>query len=383
MKTDKNVVVVQYRLLHYRVELFERLRAACMARGICLELVHGQATRRESARRDQGELSWAHRVKNFVLEVGPRDLIWQPIPRSLRDADLVVLMQENRLLSNYPLLLSRVWRQRQVAYWGHGRNYQSEAPLGLRERWKGWLLCKVDWWFAYTDMTVQVLRDAGFPEERITSIENAIDSDGFKRDLAGWSTADVEAERERLNIPAGAPVALFCGSLYSDKKLELMVAAADWIQQHRADFNVVVIGDGPSMSFVKEAASTRPWLKVLGVQKGREKALLFRLAHIMFNPGLVGLHVADAFCSGLVLATTSTARHSPEVAYLRPGENGLMTGDDPAEYGSAVLDVINSPERLEAMRAAALRDSDRYTLDNMVQRFAAGIEAAVRRPLSR
>ena len=41
------VVIVQYRLLHYRLELFEQLRQACANRGICLELVVGQATRRE------------------------------------------------------------------------------------------------------------------------------------------------------------------------------------------------------------------------------------------------------------------------------------------------------------------------------------------------
>jgi glycosyltransferase involved in cell wall biosynthesis len=374
------VVVCQYRLLHYRVELFERLRVACARRGIEFTLVHGQASRREQAKRDEGSLDWAHPVRNRFLALGERDLVWQPMPADLRNADLVVVMQENRILSNYPLLLSRLWSKRRLAYWGHGRNYQSHAPTGLRERWKNWLLTKVDWWFAYTDMTVQLLRDAGYPPDRITSLENAIDTDGFKRDLASWSQADVDDERNRLGIAADAPVALFCGSLYLDKRLELMVAAADWIRERRPDFSFIVIGNGPSMTFVQSAAATRPWLKVLGVRKGRDKALAFRLADVMFNPGLVGLHIVDAFCSGLVLATTRTARHSPEVAYLRDGENGLITGDNPAEYGQEVLGVINSPERLQAMRAAALRDSERYTLDNMVNRFADGIEAALRHP---
>ena len=49
-----------------------------------------------------------------------------------------------------------------MAYWGHGANFQSDAPVGVRERWKQMLLTKVDWWFAYTQMTVDILTKAGY-----------------------------------------------------------------------------------------------------------------------------------------------------------------------------------------------------------------------------
>jgi hypothetical protein len=78
------------------------------------------------------------------------------------------------------------------------------------------------------------------------------------------------------------------------------------------------------------------------------------------------------------MLTTHTARHSPEVAYLRNGENGVMADDTAEGYGRAVLDVIGSPEVLARMKAAALADSERYTLDNMVRRFADGIESALK-----
>ena len=103
----KNVAILQHRLLHYRVKLFEQLREVCAARGIDLHLVHGQASERELARKDEGTLPWAHTVYNRYWEVGDRELVWQPFPAALKDADLVVVMQESRILSNYPLLLSR------------------------------------------------------------------------------------------------------------------------------------------------------------------------------------------------------------------------------------------------------------------------------------
>lgn len=373
----KKVVLLQHRLLHYRTKFFDQLRTACAQKGIQLELVHGQASPREQVKKDEGSLPWTHKVQNSFWEIGERDIVWQPYPSQLRVADLVVVMQESRILSNYPLLLSRLWSKRKVAYWGHGKNFQSDAPAGLRERWKNFLLRRVDWWFAYTGMTVDILQKSGYPAAQITCLDNAIDSSSFKADLASCSAQEIDAEKVRLGIDAMAPVGVFCGSLYLDKRLSLLVDSADLIRTAVPDFALVVIGDGPSMPQLQVAAASRPWMHLLGVQKGKEKAMYFRMGDVMLNPGLVGLHIVDAFCAGMVMMTTRTARHSPEVAYLRDGENGIFSGDTPAQYSQAVLDVIQDPARLQRMKANALADSERYTLANMVQRFADGIEAAV------
>jgi len=375
----KKVAILQHRLLHYRVGLFEQLRQQCLSRGIELHLVHGQPTRRELAKKDVGSVPWADVVTNKVREVGERDWLWQPFPLHLRDADLVVVMQESRLLSNYPLLLSRLWSKRKVAYWGHGANFQSDAPAGLRERWKQLLLTKVDWWFAYTQMTVDILAKAGYPPEQMTCLNNAIDTGAFKRDLAAVTDADLVAARQELGVAPGAPVGIFCGSLYPDKKLGFLVEACDRIHRESPEFHCVVLGDGPSMPILREAAASRPWLHLLGVTKGAQKALYFRMGAFMLNPGLVGLHIVDAFCAGLVMVTTTGARHSPEVCYLRDGVNGVMTSDSATEYAQRVLALINDPVGLAQLRAASLADADVYTLEKMVAQFADGIERCLGR----
>lgn len=367
------VVVLQHRLLHYRAALFEQLRANCAGRGIELHLVHGQATRREQAKNDEGSLPWATKVENRVWEVGDRDLIWQPFPQHLRDADLVLIMQENRLLSNYSLLLKRFFTGPKVAYWGHGANLQSEAPDGWREQWKRLILTRVDWWFAYTQATVDIVRAAGFPAERITRLDNAIDTSGFKRDLAAIGEADLVTARHALSIEAGAPVGIFCGSLYPHKRLEFLVAASDRIRAQAPGFHCLVIGDGPSMPYLRDAETLRPWLHILGAREGLEKAVYFRLAQFMLNPGAVGLHIVDAFCGGLVLVTTANARHGPEIAYLRHGENAFKTGDSPEVYAETVVRLLGDRAHFSRVKAAALADAERYTLENMVRRFIDGI----------
>lgn len=371
---------MQYRLLHYRTGFFNKLRAVCAANGMELHLVHGQATRRELERKDEGKLDWADKVENKVWEVGELDLIWQPYPAHLRNADLVVVMQESRILSNYHLLLKRMFGGPKVAFWGHGVNFKSKVPNGLKERWKHLILTRVDGWLAYTQITADVVKAAGYPSERITCLNNTIDTVDFRQDLAAVTNDQVAKESAELKIADGSPVGIFCGSLYPDKRLDFLVEAADRIQEESPDFHLLVVGDGPSMSFMRNMAATRSWMHLLGVKKGVEKALYFRMADFMLNPGLVGLHIVDGFCAGLVILTTSSARHSPEIAYLQQGVNGFMTPDCTEKYAQTVLRLIQDQAALASLKAAALADAEFYTLDKMVENFAHFIKKCLALP---
>ena len=373
----RSVVILQHRLLHYRIELFERLRAECAKRDIKLDLVHGKASKKEKIRSDEGSIPWASEVKNIYLNIAGIDLLWQPYPRHLRNSNLIVLMQENKQISNYRWIFGRLWSKRKVAYWGHGRNFQSSAPSGIREYWKSWLIGKIDWWFAYTEMTSDILTGSGYPVERITVLNNAIDSAGFKGDLASWLELDVKRERDLLGLSPSSRVGIFCGSLYPDKRIDILLESADLIRKQVGDFHLLVLGDGPSMPQLKEASESRPWLHLLGVRKGREKALYFRMSDVMLNPGLVGLHIVDAFCAALVMFTTEGAKHSPEVVYLKHMRNGVITADSAEAFGQAVTSVLLDKSLLASLKSASLAESNLYTLDNMISRFSDGIELAL------
>jgi len=370
----KKVVICQHRLLHYRLALFELLREACAKRGIELNLVHGQASRRELTKKDEGVLPWAHKVENQFLELGERDLLWQPLPAELADADLIIIMQENRILSNYPLLVKRMLGRQKLAYWGHGVNFQSEHPNGLRERWKRIVLTRVDWWFAYTQTTVRILENAGYPKQRITCLNNSIDTEGFQRDLAAITETDLSEQLRMLGAESGSRIGLFCGSLYPDKRLEYMMEAADQIHAQVPDFQLVVVGDGPSAGDILAAAESRPWIKYMGARRGVEKAVLFRLATVLFNPGAVGLHVLDSFCSGIPIATTSEARHGPEFAYLKDGQNSIIARGDPSSYARAIIKLLSDSKVHARLCFNAKQNASQYSLRNMVENFVEGID---------
>lgn len=375
----RRVAIFQYRLLHYRLNLFDQLRASCAERDIELTLIHGDATPSEAARKDTGHLSWATVVQNRSFRVGGRDLLWQPSPSPVRHADLVVLMQESRILSNYPYLFGWGPPDTRVAYWGHGRNFQSNAPTGLRERWKRRVLTSVDWWFAYTNISADIVESAGFAHERITVLNNAIDNRGFEADLASVSDADIDALRASIGASEGAVVGLYCGSLYPDKRLDLMIEACERVVACHPDFRLVVVGDGPSRADLQPIMD-KPWFHWAGMQRGKTKAAWFKASQLLLNPGLVGLHVLDSFVAGIPMITTKDAKHSPEVEYLKDGTNGLFTEGSAEAFAAAINHLIDEPARRAALSSRARISAGQYTLDGMVENFVAGIDACLRMP---
>lgn len=378
-KGQPHVAIFQTRLTHYRVPLFERMRCLAGERGIRLSVVYGQPSSRESLRQDSGDLSWGERVCNRYWRVAGRELVWQPVPASVRDARLFVVTQENRLLSNYLHQLRRLGG-RKMAFWGHGRNFQSNRPGGLRERWKAVFARQVDWWFAYTGLSVDIVRGYGFPTERITCLNNSIDLTGFRAELEAITPDELARARAEMGIAPRAPVLLMCGSLYPDKRPETVVAAADMARERFPDLALVVIGDGQSRNIMRAAAASRPWLYWVGSRHGRDKALYFRMATLLLSPGAIGLNILDGFAAGLPVVAMEHARHGPEIAYLQHGQNGLLTEAGSRAYGEAVVGALADPERLAAMVAGARAAAGQYSMEAMATRFIHGIEACLALP---
>jgi glycosyltransferase involved in cell wall biosynthesis len=348
-----------------------------------LRFLHGDPTPEEREKHDEGHLGWAEHLPTRYF-LGGR-ICWQAFGPMTRDADLVVITQENRLVYNFlALSLGRMGRPsaRRFAFWGHGANLQSRRPNGLRERFKRYWIGRVDWWFAYTGISVDLVKREGFPAERITNLENAIDTETLRELCASVTGEELSRLRARLGL-GGARVGLFLGSLYPEKRLPFLLSACDRIVQKIPGFHLLIAGEGPDRKLVEEMVRTRPWARLLGMQKAREKAIVLRLCEIMLNPGLVGLGILDAFVAGVPLLTTDCRIHSPEVAYLRSGENGLMTADSEADFAAAAVRLLEDDAERSRLAANACLAGGRYTIENMAIRFRDGILAALEIPTRR
>lgn len=365
-------------MAEYRVPLFETLRSRLAEQGITLRVVYGTPTAAEAGRDDSGILPWGIEVPCRYLTMGRSQLVWQHIPRNILEVqDLVIIPHENMLLANYLLLLARCYRKNaRLAFWGHGANFQSRTDNGIRDRLKAWTARQVDWWFAYTTASVEKVVASGFDPERITCLNNAVDVGA----LSKWQGTVTAHERQTLLLKlglGGGRLAVFIGGLYREKRLAFLFAVADELRRRLPDFELLIIGNGPQGDLVRDFAAARPWCRWVGVRHGRDKALYASLGQVMLNPGLVGLNVLDSFAFGLPLLTTDCDIHSPEIAYLRSGRNGIMTADDPEEYVASAERVLTDVRFREELAGNCRADANRYTLDNMAENFTAGILAAL------
>lgn len=323
-------------------------------------------------KQDESSLEWAVSVPTRYF--ASYRVCWQSIIPHCKDADLVVLSQENKFLHNYFLLL--LPRRFKIALWGHGRNMARPPQSSWREHLNAWQTRNVDWWFAYTERTVEVVRGFGFPLERITNLNNAFDTE----QLASWlsSISELESATLKRNLGlSGKRLAVFIGSFYKEKRLEFLFEAATHIRSELPDFHLLIIGDGPERDWVAKQCSGSDWASWVGPKIGREKALHLSIGDVLLNPGGVGLNILDAFVSGLPMFTTDCGVHGPEIAYLRNGTNGVITAMDPIEYAAAVIKTLKDQERLEELKSGCYASAALYTLNEMVARFAGGIRSAL------
>jgi glycosyltransferase involved in cell wall biosynthesis len=375
-RPDTTVSIVQRVLPDYRIALFQRLHELLAERHIRLRVLYGDELQGTTPRTVHVDAPWAKWIANRYWRLGAYEAVWQPCLRALRGSDLIVVEQANRLLLNHLLFTLRSSRRR-VALWGHGMNFQATNRDSLSERWKRRAVHDAHWWFPYTNASARIVEQLGYPSDRITVVNNAVDASQLSHAVAAIDAT----ERKRIAASLGisdARVGLYCGRLVPEKRLDLVFATAHAVRAMVPNFSLVIVGDGPLAPLVLEQAERHSWIRFVGRQVGAAAAPYFAIADILLMPGAIGLVLVDAFAAGIPVVTSRITAHGPEIEYLEPGVNGLMVEADPRVMARACARLLRAPTDLVRMREGCRASATRYTVDSMAQRFADGIESALR-----
>jgi glycosyltransferase involved in cell wall biosynthesis len=370
----RRVIIIQRVLPHYRVPFFEALWEALHERGVDLELVYGQEHPGSVPKTVAVSFPWATQIRNRYFETFGIQWVWQPCMAKARRADLVIVEQANALLVNQALLALRGLGLMRLAYWGHGKNFQAkDGHLNLSERFKRRLTRFVDWWFAYTDLSRGIILETGFDKNRITVVQNAIDTASFGSAMASVSEDQVSDLRRELGIAADDVVGLYCGGMHLGKGIDWLIEACKEIRTRNGNFHMLFLGDGPDQGKVVEAARAHSWIHYVGPKFEDDRASYFKLSHLLLMPRQVGLVVVDSFVARVPLITTDLPGHGPEISYLANGKNGIITSCSIEAYASAALGFLGSREMQEEMKINCELSAKEYTLDHFVERFTGGI----------
>jgi glycosyltransferase involved in cell wall biosynthesis len=371
--TGKRVLIIQGQMKQYRLPFFEKLRAALEKDGVALRVGYSDPPPSEIGKRDNCDLPPEYGVKVAGHWVLGHRIIWQPLLGEVAAADLVIVEQANKYVMNHLLLLCSALGVKKVAFWGLGENRQV-GQLLISEWYRRKTLNRPDWWFAYTAGTAEYLVQQGVPRERITAVQNSVDTRELREQVAGIPQTKVLEQRRKLGIADGAPVGIFCGMLDQVKAVPFLIESAHLVKKEISEFHLIIAGGGPDFALAAQAASSSGgWIHSVGPKFGAEKALALKLADVLMLPGRVGLAILDAFAAGLPLLTTDIPIHGPESEYLEHGMNGLKVGHEVGVYARAVINVLTSAPDLQALKQGAARSAERYSIEAMVRNFHEGI----------
>ncbi|WP_184415007.1 glycosyltransferase family 4 protein [Rhodocyclus tenuis] len=375
---EPTICIVQAVAKQYREPFFDALYFRLKNQGIRLQVIYSDPNSFEARRKDAVDLPPSYGRKVHALWLFRQRVLFQRVPVAALTADLVIVEQASKYVLNYVFALLSTLGILRLAYWGHGRNWQQPQESGMG-RVKRAMLRRADWWFAYTARVADYVRDNGFSSERITVVQNSVDTSGLRQQINDFDEQARAALREELGIARTDRVGLFCGSMHTDKQLAFLVRAAVELRNRLPGFHLILVGAGPDETIARTAAAKHAWVHHIGPQFGGARVPYFAIADVFLCPGLVGLAVLDAFAAGLPLFTTDIPIHSPEIDYLEDGINGGISEFDPAIYAENIGKVLASPGILAQMKSNAEASAQRYGLDVMVENFFRGVLACLDR----
>jgi glycosyltransferase involved in cell wall biosynthesis len=370
----KKVTIIQRILPHYRKEFFFRLKEKLYREGVQLQIIYGTPGK-DSSKKDQEEASWATKINNKYFQLGPLEIVWQPALELLKDQELIIVEQANKNLINYLLLAKRIWDKSKVAFWGHGLNRQ-DNPKSLTNRFKHKLLKSPDWWFAYTGGVRDFLKENRYPPNKITNVQNAIDTRILKEAYQQFDESEIPELERQLNL-VPRKTAIYCGGIYAEKRIEFLIQVAQQLKSAIPEFSLLIIGSGPDRTKLEGLIQGFDYIHYFGPITGKERIKYFKVSSIMLMPGLVGLAILDAFALETPMITTKYPYHSPEIEYLEHNVNGLITADNQIDYFNTVKDLLQNPDKIQQLAEGCRNSAEKYTLDQMVDNFAEGIKQAL------
>ena len=235
----------------------------------------------------------------------------------------------------------------------------NKAPLVLKGNVSNYFLKKMDMLIAMSGNVARSLREAGVPEEKISVIATAIDTERFNPDIDGTTI------RRRLQIPASVPVILYVGNVMRSKGLLVLLEAFRGALKEFPDSRLVVTLELKHAKFDEHYRVYRAKAEELGVLEN-----IVELGIIDYMPGLMAasdvvvapyldtqgpsdypIALMEAMSAGRCVVGTMVGG-MPRL--IEDNITGLLVPpNDVGRLENALVDLLSSPEKRKAIGKAA------------------------------
>lgn len=313
-------------------------------------------------------------VSNNEIFVGRKSIIWQTlVQRFWREFDAAILGDEIKYASHLAVIIAAKIRRRPVVLWGFG--YRSKFNVfGSRQenRFKLWFLNLLssawlrlaDGYLAYTESGAAALSKAGFPRDRIAVMRNTVDIEQqwcLRDKIARESEAD---SRRALGLPSHGPVLVYFGRFLPQKRIDLLIDYVHHCKDAGRLVSAVIFGSGTEhKNLIKHAEGLDTVFFRAPDPIALTRAL--RISAAVVIPGFIGLAITHGFAHGVPMITRE-GKHSPEVEYLRPGENGLILSKDDQVFFRMLDDFLADSALQKRLRVGAMSTAKQLSMDASV-----------------
>ena len=312
-----------------------------------------------------------------ILRGGTRGIIWQSFFLRARKFDAIIT---DSFVAHLTYLATNLWRLTgsKRAIWGHTRDRQTpEHPSVAKraaERFKRAYFKTMDYFFAYTAGEAANARAMGFPADRITVLNNTIDTVAQRAAYLD-RRGDRDKFRAELGLAPQNKTLLYVGRLINDKRIDFLADAFEALYKNDPDWRLIIVGDGP-MRPVLEALNDRLPKGVLtlcgAVTKTEKLAPIYIAADMYIITGAIGLAPLQAMCFDLPAIAFENPLHGPEIEYLTSENSTIFPRETTAQgFADAMPDIFNKCAAPEA-RAKIYPSIAHLTIENMVDHFITG-----------
>jgi glycosyltransferase involved in cell wall biosynthesis len=311
----------------------------------------------------EGGLGWS-RLKNVSLLGTP--FYWQRGalgPAVSRKYDTVIFLGTAYCISTWVGAVLARMRGKRVLMWSHGF---TRKERGL----KGWIRTRLyklaHGMLLYGNWARNIMIEKGFDPKTLYVVFNSLDYDKQLAMRESISEQDRREKRAELFANPDWPVVFFIGRLTPQKKLTMILDAADRLRKQGTDLNVLIIGDGPARGeleeHVRENALGDRVVFYGACHSEDELAPLISAADLCVSPGEVGLTAMHSLVYGTPVVThDNPEKQMPEFEAIIDGRSGKFY---PEGSVTGLAETIKAWLELAAQRGRdTIRDDCQEVID--------------------
>lgn len=374
---------VQLGIPEYKLHMFEGIHGI---QGVELTLFVGDksASGQQPYSTDLGDIQYVI-VKNRMVSFFGVPLVWQSLIKLFDPSkyDLVILPEGILYFSNYMVMLCCWWKGIPFGLYTHGYNFQRKSSIifYFLEKVRGFIhrCCSV--LIVYSEEGAKHLTENnGVLPARIFIAKNTLNIEIIMKRVSTYTSEDIIRCRMELGASPVDVLLAYVGRIDPMKNPYWVVETVIRLRQKGLPVKAVFIGDGKMLSLLMEkierlSNEIRDAIRVVG-QVSLESVDLYLLASdISVMPGMTGLSIVHSFTVGKPFITIQSPYHSPEIAYLKHGVNGLMADGNLEAFCNTTESLVINKEQRETMGIAAFKYAkDNLAIKNQIKGFKQAID---------